>query len=105
MKQCIYFLYPPKGHQVYEITNVKKEPYIHLPKTVIYTLFHMSHIRPNMLSQAQPGDRRMSQAPQAVREHLCVHLLRKSGEAVGLPWAPETRKKLGSGVRTGFLSE
>ena len=27
------FLVPPKGHQVYTLTNIKKEPYIHSPKT------------------------------------------------------------------------
>ena len=29
------FLVPPKGHPVYTLTNFKKEPYIHSPKTVI----------------------------------------------------------------------
>ena len=29
------FLVPPKGHPVYTLTNIEKEPYIHSPKTVI----------------------------------------------------------------------
>ena len=29
------FLVPPKGHQVYTLTNISKEPYIHSPKTEI----------------------------------------------------------------------
>ena len=29
------FLVPPKGHQVYTLTNTKKEPYIHSPITEI----------------------------------------------------------------------
>ena len=29
------FLVPPTGHQVYTLTNMIKEPYIHSPKTVI----------------------------------------------------------------------
>ena len=29
------FLVPPKGHQVSTLTNIKKEPYIHSPKTEI----------------------------------------------------------------------
>ena len=29
------FLVPPKGHPIYTLTNIKKEPYIHSPKTVI----------------------------------------------------------------------
>ena len=36
------FLVSPKGHQVYTLTNLKKEPYIHSPITVIYTLLQMS---------------------------------------------------------------
>ena len=35
------FLVPPKGHQVYTLTNIKKEPNIHSPKTVQETLLHV----------------------------------------------------------------
>ena len=35
------FLVSPKGHQVYTLTNIKKEPYIHSAITVIYTLLHL----------------------------------------------------------------
>ena len=36
------FLVSPKGHQVYTLTNIETEPYIHSPITVISTLLHMS---------------------------------------------------------------
>ena len=35
------FLVSPKGHQTYSLTNIKKEPSIHSPKAVIYTLVHI----------------------------------------------------------------
>ena len=38
------FLVPPKGHPIYiyiyTLTNIKQEPYMHSPKTVIQTLLH-----------------------------------------------------------------
>ena len=29
------FRVPPKGHPMYTLTNIEREPYIHSPKTVI----------------------------------------------------------------------
>ena len=34
------FLVPPKGHPVYTLTNIKKEPYVHSPKKQMQTLLH-----------------------------------------------------------------
>ena len=39
------FLVPPKGDPAYTLTNFKKEPYIHSPKTEIPTLFRVVHIK------------------------------------------------------------
>ena len=36
------FLVPPKGHTIYALTNIKKEPYIHSP---MKTLCHIGIIR------------------------------------------------------------
>ena len=34
-------LVPPKGHPVYTLTNIQKEPFMHSPKTEIRTLLHI----------------------------------------------------------------
>ena len=52
MKYGVYFLYP-KGHPVYTLTNVQKEPHFNSPRTVIHTLLHIdmgiSEIRVTLL--------------------------------------------------------
>ena len=35
------FLVSPKGHQIYTLTNIQKEPYIHSPKAEIETLLQI----------------------------------------------------------------
>ena len=36
------FLVSPKGHPIYALTNIKKEPYVNSPITVMYTLLHIN---------------------------------------------------------------
>ena len=44
LKWGLYFLYPQKDTPRYTLTKIKKEPYVHSPTTVIYTLFHIRKI-------------------------------------------------------------